>query len=338
MDSVVDDANTNPTAEAIAATDHLPPFSDQEIFDRALPTLSEKYILAAAGMSSNITEHELFQVMTLQSEDRKGEFSPAELELRNHYHRHLNKTFGLDADPLTPDSARVFENPFMAGRTLVITDPGSLAFAGDANDHIVAGNIILVETPSRRIYDNLYRDGFETMLPRYVVLRAHIKMKVAGTDKALVYVVGDNHDIDEFHVVKRDEALIEQLEQGCRRAIKRVIDNDPPRPDITEDHHLINIREGNAPLVVSEDDNAFPMVRDLLDAITEEKRLSEPQKAAKKVVDELKEQVQGLMAENNTNMIVLPDSTRLRRKLINTKESVKPAGSYTRLDVIKPDR
>jgi hypothetical protein len=313
----------------------LPAFDDQTIYDLAVPTMSEKYILAAAGQSSNITTYELHQVLTLQKEDVRGEFSPAELELRNHYHRHLHATYGIDADPVTPESARVFENPFVAGRTLVITDPGALQYAGKEGSEIKAGNVIMVETPSRRLFDNLYRDGFETMLPSYVIMRAQIRMKVAQTDKALVYVVGDNHDIDEFHVVLRDDKIISDLEQACRRAIQRVIDNDPPKPDITEDHLLVEIREGNAPLVVSADDNYFPMVKEMLDAIIEEKRLYEPYKTAKDLATDKKKEVEALMADNDTNKIIMPDGAVITRKLVKKKESYQAASSYTQLNVKK---
>ncbi|WP_163103946.1 hypothetical protein, partial [Acinetobacter baumannii] len=74
--------------------------------------------------------------------------------------------------------------------------------------------------------------------------------------------------------------IIEDLIQSCRRAVQRVIDQDPPKPDITEDALMIEERNGNPPLIVDANSNVFPVMRDYLDAIAEEKRASEPHNKA----------------------------------------------------------
>ncbi|WP_164135446.1 hypothetical protein, partial [Stenotrophomonas maltophilia] len=71
---------------------------------------------------------------------------------RQHYERHLQKAFHIHTEPLTPAAARVFDGPFITGRTLIITDAGDLAFSGQGDRQIVAGNVLMIETPPRRMY------------------------------------------------------------------------------------------------------------------------------------------------------------------------------------------
>ncbi len=310
--------------------------SPAQLLQLDLPTLTERYILAAAGASSNVTTYETHQVLLRMQEPSRGEFSIAELDLRQHYERHLQKAFHIHTEPLTPAAARVFDGPFITGRTLIITDAGDLAFSGQGDRQIVAGNVLMIETPPRRMYDFVYREGYETVLPPHVVMRAHIKMHVAKTNQALVYVVGDNHEIEDFISVVRDDNVIEDLIQSCRRAVQRVIDHDPPKPDITEDALLIEERNGNPPLIVDANSNVFPVMRDYLDAIAEEKRASEPHNKAKTLLDQCKIEVQKLMAEHETNRVIMPNKTQILRKLVKTKEYTKPSGSYTRLDIKQP--
>lgn len=311
-------------------------FSPHKLLELDLPTLTERYILGAAGVSSNITPYEIHRILLRQTEPNHGEFSPAELDLRQHYQRHLQRAYGVSAEPLTPASARVFEGPYMAGRTLVITDPGDLAYSGTDDEPIVAGDVIMIETPARRVYDFVYRNGHETVIPQHVMVRAQIKMAVANANQALIYVVGDNHEIDEFHAVKRDDELIANLIQACRRTIQRVIDNDPPKPDITEDMLLIEGRDASPPLVVSLEDNLYPLIQDYFETYAEERKLFDIHKQAKAVFDEKKKEIQQVMAEANTNKIVDPHMRILTRKLIKVKERVSNAYSYTVVNATIP--
>ncbi|WP_163335359.1 hypothetical protein, partial [Enterobacter hormaechei] len=74
------------------------------------------------------------------------------------------------------------------------------------------------------------------------------------------------------------------------------------------------------PLIVDANSNVFPVMRDYLDAIAEEKRASEPHNKAKKLLEQCKIEVQKLMAEHETNRVIMPNKMQILRKLVKTKE------------------
>ena len=148
--------------------------------------------------------------------------------------------FERPADPLADDLQSAVESHLLSRLAGTASSfDGSNAFEGRFHVEIprvlvtadADPEILMIETPRRRDFDRQWRVGYDTTIPASVTARANVRMAVASLRSTVLWVVGDNGAIDEFHRITRDDKLVATLRTACRSMETSVAAGDEPSPD-----------------------------------------------------------------------------------------------------------
>ena len=182
--------------------------------------LRENHILCAAGISDSLSAWRLWRLMTGAEEPAPYSIETIERSFRRSLKEELETYRGVRIVPWGGDLS--FEGPFVVTKPWVVAE-------GAAPMH--PGSVLMMEMPSRRTFDFVWRNGYDTLVPAHTRAKAQLRMAVTGLERACVWVVGDNGEIDEVHVVDRDDEEIARLREACRAAIERAESGEEPSPD-----------------------------------------------------------------------------------------------------------
>ncbi len=217
-----------------------------------------------------------------------------------------------------------FEGPFASTRPTVFVVPG--------RTRAEPGDVLMVETPTRRGYELSWRVDYDSAVPDAVKAKANLRMAVAGAGAALVWVVGDNGTIDEMHRIRRDEATIERMREGCLEAEAGAAIGLEPAPDDADLADYIVARRDEATEVLVRDERsregiALTAIEDLqreaAAATATERRSKQEQNAHRNVL---------LRALAGRKALRIGDRI-VRSTVVEVEERLKRSYRFTRIDV-----
>lgn len=190
----------------------------------AVRALREVHILSAGGVSEAVSTWRLYQIMRGAIEEPRYVPDDVEVALRKAARSILEDRRGVSIRAFPGDLA--FEGPFEVTKPWIVVEGGSTAMQ--------EGDVLMIEMPSRRSYDMVWRNNYDVIVPVYTAGKAQVRMDVTGAARAAIWLLGDNGAIDEFHFVERDEDAIASLRESCLAAIARVEAGEEPAPDDDE--------------------------------------------------------------------------------------------------------
>lgn len=107
----------------------------------------------------------------------------------------------------------------------------TMADSGVLKNNFPDGTPLLLEIPPKISFDNDWIKGQAFAPPFPVRVKAAIACYLTGAPNALIWVVSDSGETEEFKTVPADAALASRLLRKSEDLIRRIIENDVPDPE-----------------------------------------------------------------------------------------------------------
>ncbi len=312
---VLDSTRSDPTTADLTTTAPTAPRG---------PALTERHILAAANLNSKLSPWRLHQILSgLAPVDQSAPSDRLADLFRRGLGAHLKDVYDVKVSRY--QGPNDFVEPFHVNRPTLIEDPGAL--------EATPGTVLMIETPSRAAYEFSWKINYDAVVPLGVVARANLRMHISGAQNALVWVIADNGEISEFHMLAYDPKLVAELEAACRTAITRADSGDEPAPDDPDladyfrqhsslQSNSIKICEPSSP-----EAQAFNTYRRL------DRERAEAEAAARTAKTKLDQPKKTLMQAMKDVPTLQIDNHIVTLSVINIAEQHRKASSYTKLNI-----
>lgn len=290
---------------------------------------TDQMVLGMAGYSSQTSPWQAYMTLAGLRKPPAAGRGPIEEALEATYLEHLEERHGAMLGWV--EGAELFGGAVRMGRLPRLVIPGGLIGS--------EGDAVVLEMPTRASYQDAWVESGQTRIPFRVRARAVLAMAALGAGNALLWVVGDNGAIDEFHVVPMDQGILRSLEAAVGRMAGRLEAGDPPDPeddDLTDALALAHGDGSNSTEAVGPDDPVVRMEREYDAALSERLALDRSSAVLKKKESELKNGILRRLREGAPRLR-LPDGRHVSYKVVRTAPQSREAGQWTRLDVERAD-
>lgn len=288
------------------------------------PRMREDHILGAARMANTFTPWRVYNL--LKGVEKDQPFDPKgrlDLKVKNWLREDAKLTYGAEVSRFDGDTS--FLGPFHATRPDIVTEPGALACK--------AGDILLIQTPSKDSYDMTWKAGYDLLVPATVEAKAQIRMSVAGADRTLLWIVSDSGRVSEFRYIDRDDEFIAALKRGCEAVLAAAERGEEPMPDDVDLDDYVLAKAGERGTVEVDAKSELVGHLQAYDKATKElSQLNIDVRNAKMDQDKAKDAFKKAIAAGKGNL-KFPDGRTVVARRVDVAEQHRKASSYTRIDV-----
>ncbi len=288
----------------------------------------EQIVLGSLGYSSTVTPWGIYHALKGGKAPNLHRTTPLQDAMEASLREYLEQAY----DVFLYDDAenREFAPSLMLEPIARIAQPGKL----QANP----GSPLIIEMPSRGVYEQVWQESFATVIPFRVRARAQMRMKATGAKSTLLWLVSDFGQVDEFHSIAFDEQLTARMLGATNDMLARVVAGEEPDPEDSDLQAALEQRRGlgGPTRIVDAGDPLLATIAEYDAALAKMSASNRVAKEDKETVDSLKNTIlRELLA---TPVMTLPDGRRVTTTVIRRAPSYQKESSWTRLDIEKPKK